>query len=418
MDDCKKKTRVRPLAFLAAVLAMASLAACDPAPRIELARMKGTQTTTAGSYSYFVPPYSLYYFHNMDKLGFQLDWVRRAGPLFPLQEIDAAQPAFSVTYNWQGRDYTLDQYLQRNNVLGFVVLKDTRIVAERYFHGAGRASRFLSNSVGKSMTSTLVGVALEEGRIESLTDPVTKYLPALADSGYNRVNLQQVLEMATGIASSENPEDPNSTIHAFNEMVISGRPSFSDYLRSLQPVPGVVPGTVFDYESVNTEVLGLVLEKATGVPLNLYMQDKLWSKIGAESDGFLYRARAQTDQCAFGCFSATARDYARFGLMAMNGGTLGGQRVVGERWMREATTPRPLRMPADDKGTGYGYQWWIPAGRDGAFEALGIFGQIVYVNPAKRVVVVQNAAWPEADADARWDEAGRVIDAIVARLSP
>jgi len=245
---------------------------------------------------------------------------------------------------------------------------------------------------------------------------VTKYLPALSASGYNRVNLVQVLEMATGIAASEKPLDPNSSIHQFNAMVISGTPSFSDYLKALPANREVNPGAVFDYVSVNTEVLGLVLEKATGVPLNAYMQAKLWSKIGAQSDGFIYRAQAQSDQCAFGCFCATLRDYGRFGLMMMNGGSLGPTRAVGSSWVTQATTPKPFAVPPDGKD-GYGYQWWIPHNNDGAFEALGIFGQIVYVNPAKHVVVVEAAAWPQPDTDERWEEAAAAIDSIVAKLS-
>lgn len=409
----RRLARAIPLA-----LVISATAACEPAPpRIELDKINPAQVGT-GPYSYFVPPYSYYYFHNMDKLGFRLDWVRRSGPVYVLQERQETAPPFSASYTYKGQTYTLEQYLQRTGVLGFLVLKDNQVVAERYFHGADRNSRFLSNSVQKSMTSTLVGIALEEGKIGSLDDPVTKYLPALSTSGYNRVNLRQALEMATGIDASENPLDPNSSIHRFNAMVISGRPSFSDYLKALRAKPDVRPGTVFDYESVNTEVLGLVLEKATGTPLNEYMQDRLWSRIGAQSDGFIYRARAQPDQCAFGCFSATVRDYARFGLMIMNGGTLGGTRVVGSSWVQQATTPKPPATTAQAGGSRYGYQWWTPEGSDGAFEALGIFGQIVYVNPANRVIVVQNAAWPQADLDEQWDEAAQAIDAIVTRLSP
>ena len=389
-------------------------ASCEAPPRIELDKMNAAEVGT-GPYSYFVPPYSYYYFHNMDKLGFRLDWVRRSGPVYPLQE---AQAPLSVTYDYKGQTYTLEQYFQRNAVLGFLVLQDNRIVAERYFHGANASSRFLSNSVQKSMTSTLVGAALEDGKIASLADPVTKYLPELSDSGYGRVNLEQVLEMATGIDASENPLDPQSSIHQFNAMVISGKPSFTDFLRALKGKPDVKPGTVLDYESVNTEVLGLVLEKATGTPYNAYLQEKIWSKIGAQSDAYIYRAQAQPDQCAFGCLSATLRDYARFGLMIMNGGTLGQTRVVSESWVRTATTPRPLVIPRDTKGLRYGYQWWIPDGGNGAFEAMGIFGQIVYIDPAKRMIVVHTAAWPQADPDERWDEAAQAINAVVAKLAP
>lgn len=271
-------------------------------------------------------------------------------------------------------------------------------------------------SVQKSMTSTLVGIALEEGQIASLDDPVTKYLPDFKESGYNRVNILQLLKMASGIDASENPMDPKSSIHQFTQMTLRGEPSFSDYLKALRANPEVKPGTEYDYETVNTVLLGLILEKATGLPINEYMQKKLWSKIGAQSDAFIFRAQAQKDKGAYGCLSATLRDYGRFGLMMMNGGSLGGTRVVDASWVREATAPQKyaVRPPVD---TGYGYQWWLPAGRPGVFQATGIFGQTIYIDPAKHVVIVETSAWPQPDPDARWDEMDKVMQAITAKSS-
>jgi hypothetical protein len=405
------KPKYLSLTLLAALTSCCSTPA--PAPRIDVAKMEPSQIMT-GPYSFYVPPYSYYYFHHMDELGFRLDWIRRAGPVY---ELRAPAAPFTVSYTYQGRAYALEDYYQRNSVLGFMVLKDNQIITESYFHGSDQNSRFLSMSVQKSMTSTLFGIAYEEGKIASLDDPVTKYLPDLSSSGYNRVNLREVLEMATGIDASEQPLDPHSSIHQFTAMTVSGVPSFSDYLKSLQAKPDVEPGTVFDYETVNTEVLGLVIEKATGQRLNEYMQEKIWGKIGAQSDAFLFRAQAQPDQGAYGSFCCTLRDYGRFGLMMMNGGTLGGVHVVGSDWVREATSPRPYPAQPPASG-GYGYQWWIPANSDGAYQATGIYGQLIYINPARHIVIVENSAWPQPDTDARWDEMDQVIAAIVAKLSP
>jgi Beta-lactamase class C and other penicillin binding proteins len=394
-------------------LTLGVLGALEDKQTIDLAKINPA-TMMTGPYSYFVPPYSYYYFHNMDKLGFKLDWVRRSGSPYPLK--DALAP-FTVNYTFENTTYTLDQYFERNGVLGFLILKDNQIIAERYFHGANVDSRFLSNSVQKSMTSTLVGVAVEEGKIASLEDPVTKYLPDFKDSGFGRVNLKNLLVMATGIEASENGLDPNSSIHQFNISILRGVPSFSDYLKTLKANPKIMPGTVLDYESVNTEVLGLALEKATETPLNAYMQAKLWSKIGAQSDAFIFRAQAQPDQAAFGCFCATLRDYGRFGLMAMNGGILDSERVVSASWMKEATTPRLLASTFNDgQSLSYGYQWWIPSGNEGAFEAMGIYGQIVYVNPAKHLVIVLMSAWSQPDNDASWEEARKMVDAVVSAI--
>jgi CubicO group peptidase (beta-lactamase class C family) len=132
----------------------------------------------------------------------------------------------------------------------------------------------------------------------------------------------------------------------------------------------------------------------------------LWSFVGAGAHGFFYQARKQPDTCAFACFNATLRDYGRIGLLMLGRGAIEGRRVVSESWVRRSTTPGApyLRPSAGDGGApprfGYGYHWWIPPGGDGAFLAIGIFGQSIYVNPAHRLVVVQTAAWPVPVGDA------------------
>jgi CubicO group peptidase (beta-lactamase class C family) len=160
------------------------------------------------------------------------------------------------------------------------------------------------------------------------------------------------------------------------------------------------------------------LEQATGKRLNEYMEEKLWSKIGAESDAFLYRGENQADECAFGCFNATLRDYGRFGLMAMNGGKLTGDRVVSEAWMRESTKPGAafLEPSAANGNLGYAYQWWVPGGKEGAFMAMGIYGQMIYVNPARHVVIVQTSAWKLPDEDASWAESVAMMDAVARKF--
>ena len=320
--------RVSKLAtnLLLTMLAVAYTAnASQSVPTIDIHKIKVSELLT-GPYSYFVQPYNYYYFHHMDKLDFKFDWVRRAGTVYPLKE---PTNSFTTNYTYKNHTYTLDQYMKRNDVTGFLILKDNQIIYERYFHGANQHSRFLTNSVGKSITSTLIGIAIEEGKINSVNDPVIKYLPEMSDSGFNRVTLKDALEMATGLDLTYDPYDPHSSTHQFNAAVLTGVPSFTDLLKSIKANPKIKPGTIFDYENENSEALGLVIEKAIGMPFNEYLQEKIWSKIGAQSDAFIYRAKAQRDQAAFGDLSATLRDYGRFGLMMMNGGTLDGTRIVG-----------------------------------------------------------------------------------------
>jgi CubicO group peptidase (beta-lactamase class C family) len=275
--------------------------------------------------------------------------------------------------------------------------------------------------MAKSVTSTLVGAAIADGKIRSVDDPIVAYLPYLEKSpGFHNATIKQILEMATGLRFNEDYLDPKAEVHQLTNALFWGSPSFKDLAISIRSK--TAPGTAFEYQSINTEVLGLLLEKVTGEPLNRSLEEKIWKRIGAESDAFLYRAQTQPDQCAFGCLNATLRDYARFGLMVERGGSLGGQRVVSDAWVREATTPaaaflRPLPPgPKDQAYQGYAYQWWIPYGRDHAFEALGVYGQIIYVNPVRHVVVVQASAWPQPDTDAMWDESQKLIDTIAGSL--
>jgi CubicO group peptidase (beta-lactamase class C family) len=347
------------------------------------------------------------------------DWVKPADRPFPL---GTATDPFSITYTHQGRTFTLDDYFQRTDVLGFLVLKDGRTVFERYLHGTGPADRYLSMSVSKSVVSVLVGAAVDEGRIGSVNDPVVKYVPRLKSSGYRDATILDVLHMATGVQFSEEYGSAASGIGQLSAASRTGSPTFEEFAASLPSEQR--PGTKFNYQSINTQVLALVLEHATGVALNVYAEQKLWKKIGTESGAYFLTGKSQAGICAYGCFYATLRDYARFGLMAMKGGILGDQRVVSERWIGDSATAAAFAEPSTDQTTGqcrrgYGLQWWIPCGRpgDGAFQAVGINGQAIYVNPARRVVIAQFSAWPQASASPEIrGEGNTVFDAIVDRL--
>jgi CubicO group peptidase (beta-lactamase class C family) len=411
------RTQFRCITLFVLLCTIAPLqGADDPTPQIDLQKLDPHRILFENSY--MTQPNSFYYFHNMDRLGFRLDWVRKPEQAFPLKE--AAEP-FQVSYTYRGVPYKLEDYYRRSSVLGVLVLHDDQIITETYFHGADAHSRFLSNSVAKSILSVLIGVAINEGKIESVEDPVEKYLPYLATSGYHGVKIKDALHMATGIKFDEDYLRPDADIHRLAAALIRGDESFQDLAASLRAK--AKPDTRFEYQSINTEVLGLVLERVTGKPLNDYAEEKLWRKIGPESDAFFYRGVKQLNTCAFGCFNATLRDYARFGLMAMRGGQLGSEQVVPESWIRESTTPdAPYLQPKPNKKNdvtriGYQYQWWIPYGHDRAFVAMGIYGQMIYVNPAKRVVIVQSSAWKEPDTDAQWDESLKCFEAIAAKVA-
>lgn len=397
---------LRRLASLVAVpLLCAGFAYAQPAPALDFEKVDPHKMLT-DPYSYWSQPYNFYYFHHMDRIPNQrLDWVRKPSRRFPLKE---ASGPFAVTYTANGKTHSLDDYLQQGDVLGFIVLKDDQIVYEKYLHDAVPADRFLSMSIGKSLVSVLIGIAIEEGKIHSVDDPVLQYLPYLKDSAYKDTTLKNLLQMASGIEFNEDYLDPKADVHRLVFDIIRGGEAFKEIAVSLKAERK--PGTAFHYQSINTQMLGLVLEKATGAPLHKYAEEKLWKKIGTESDAFFYESEHQPEICAFACFNATLRDYARFGLMAMNYGTLGGTKVVSEAWMRESTT-----APAFNPG--YGYQWWLNAnGPDRAFRAIGIYGQTIYINPVKHVVIAQFRAAAKPSG-AGVQALGNPFDAIAAKLA-
>jgi CubicO group peptidase (beta-lactamase class C family) len=383
--------------------------------KIEISKMNPAGLLV-DKYSYMAQPYSFYYFHHMDLLGLRTDRIKKGNFTYPLRE---PVGEWKTDYTFHNSRYSLDDHFKRNFVTGFLVLHNDQIIVEKYFHEADRTSRFVSQSLSKSIVSILVGAAVEEGTIKSVEDPVTKYLPYLSESGYRNATVKNLLQMSTGVDYSENYKDPKSGAALIGAALLTGSPSFEKYAQSIRPTK-TPPGTRFEYQSINTQVLGLLLEKVTGKRLNIYAQEKLWSKIGAESDAFFYESKDQPNTCAFACFNATVRDYARVGLMMLQGGALGEQRVVSNKWVRDSTRPNAAylepKQGGSEGGYGYAYQWWVPPGRDGVFMGLGIYGQCIYINPARHVVIVQTSAWPEPVSPQLEEEQGTVFDKIASEI--
>ncbi len=401
----------------AALATGAATLAAQPGGRIDVSRMRPTGLLV-DSYSYMTPPHNRYYFHHIDRLGFRLERVRKAGP--PSRLMTRAAPPPPIRYRFREEERSLEDYLARTDVTGFLVLRRDTVVLERYFHGASPRSRFVSQSVGKSILSILVGVAVDEGRI-AIADPVTRYLPELAGTGYDGATVKNVLQMATGVGYSEDYRDSTSGAARIGAALLTGMPAFSAFVRSMKPTP-VAPGTAFEYQSVNTQVLAMLLERVTGERLSEWTERRLWRPLGAEADGFYYQARAQPETCAFACFNATLRDYGRLGLLMLGGGSIDGRRIVSEAWVRQSTTAdeeylKPVREAGRPPRMGYGFQWWLPPWPEGAFMAIGIFGQAIYVDPGREVVIVQTAAWPEPVSPGLGAERAAVFQAVAAAVA-
>jgi CubicO group peptidase (beta-lactamase class C family) len=401
------KSLLRLFAVVALLFASAS---AQQSPRLD-PRKVNIDRMLIDPYSYWNQPYSFYYFRHMDEVdGLRIDWLRKPNRPYVLARSTAT---LAPTYTVEGATHALDDYLSKANVIAFVVLKDNQLVYEKYLHDAVPADRFISFSIGKSVTSVLFGIAMDEGKIQSVKDTVTKYLPELKGTHYDAVTIENLLRMASGIRYDEQYLEEKSDVHTLLHVLMKGDRTFVDLAAEYgKREPERKPGTEFDYQSIDTQLLTEILERAVGMRMSKYGEEKLWKKVGAESDAFLFQSERLKSTCGFACFNATARDYARFALMAMNRGELGGTRIVSEQWMRESTTAPPY-------ANNYGYQWWLNVGsKDGAFRAVGIYGQTLYVNPAKRVVIAQFSARPAPGGRPPTPLPPAPFDAIASQLTP
>jgi CubicO group peptidase (beta-lactamase class C family) len=273
----------------------------------------------------------------------------------------------------------------------------------------------MSMSIAKSITSTLIGAAVKQGYIGSLSDPVVRYVPSLAGSAYDGVSVRDVLMMSSGARWTETYTDPTSDRRRLLEAQISQVPgSAMAVMRSLPRAAD--PGTVNTYSTGETQVAAEVVRRAVGRPLATYLSERIWSKFGMEADATWWLDSPDGIEIGGSGFSATLRDYGRFGLFMLAGGIAAGEAILPDGWIREATSPKVLRG-----GTplAYGYLWWpgeTPAAqRDSAYAAQGIYGQWLYVNPAAQVVIVVWSAQPKPTGGAvinDWVLFDAVVDAL------
>jgi CubicO group peptidase (beta-lactamase class C family) len=286
-------------------------------------------------------------------------------------------------------DADIDAFIAQQNVAGLIVLKDGRIVLERYARGYSRQGRWTSFSVAKSFTSSLVGAAIGDGFIKSVDEPVTRYIPELAGSGYDGVTIAQLLTMTSGVKWNEDYTDAKSDVaRMFLEPVPAGEDPTVYYMKKLPRE--FAPGSKWVYKTGETNLIGVLVMRATGKPLATYLSEKIWKPYGMEQDAF-WMVDPSGHEVSGCCLSVSLRDYARMGQFVLEGG----KGAVPAGWYRQSTAAHAdIGVP----GRGYGYQWWTyPEGR---FGAQGIFGQTIRIDPKSKVVIAVSAAAPKASDDA------------------
>jgi len=286
----------------------------------------------------------------------------------------------------------VDAYMAGQRSAALLIVVDGKVRLERYGLDFDAAGRWTSFSVAKSMTSTLVGAALKDGHIKSMDDKVSDYIPQMKGSAYDAVSIRQLLTMTSGVKWNEDYGDPNSDVAKFNNhKPEEGVDALVSYLRRL---PRDVPaGTRWNYSTGETNLVGVLLAQAVKKPLAQYLSEKIWVPAGMEQQAtwILSKTGQEISGC---CIQAAARDYARFGVFIANGAQVNGQPIVPEGWLAEATT---ARTGIGQPGRGYGYQWWTYD--DGTFSARGIFGQGIFIDPQRRIVIVSNANWANGARD-------------------
>jgi CubicO group peptidase (beta-lactamase class C family) len=340
---------------------------------------------------------------HLDRL-FPTRVVARGGSV---SELNRADQDLSLTYAYDGAERTLNDYVDKNPITGLLIAKGNTILFEHYQYGRTDGDRFLSQSMTKTITAMLIGIAVAEGKMASIEDNASRYVPGLTGSEYGATSLRSLLTMSSGVQFIEDDgvADDLSTLR--RDLFAPDSPGPIATVRKFNK-RAVPADSLFKYASIETEVLGLVLRATVGMSLAEYLSNRVWQPLGAEADAnWVLDATGQ--ETAWCCVSATLRDYARLGLMLANDGAWNGRQIIPRNWVREATTiasDRPHLLPG--KATpyfGYGYQVWLPPGPRRTFALTGIYGQAIVVDPKSSLVMVQTAVRPHNDPRGREGQA-------------
>ena len=340
--------------------------------------------------------------------------------IYPTRKIGRAavpwvfkRAAADIRYRFRGNQYALADYLARNPVTGLLIAKDDRILFERYQYDRTDRDRLVSQSMVKSITGVLIGLAIGEGAIHSVDDTAETYVPGFRGSEYGRTPIRDLLHMSSGVDFGEDRDGGRDLNRLWQDLVAGrgGKGTVASIVQFNQRT--APPGTRFAYASIEPDVLGMVLHQAIGKSAAEYLQEKIWKPIGAEADA-TWLLDAQGYELAHFGFSAVLRDYARLARLLAHDGAWDGRQILPAQWMIDATTVRasdgylaPGKATAD---FGYGYLVWLPPGSRRQFAFFGDFGHRICIDPASKLVMVQTAL------DSKSGEIFALWAALVAQL--
>jgi CubicO group peptidase (beta-lactamase class C family) len=332
--------------------------------------------------------------------------LRKPAAPRPLRKMSSA-PDFE--YRFEQQTLTLDDFLNRQRVTGFLLIKDGQVLAERYQYDRRPDHRLVSHSMAKSIVSIAVGLALAEKKISSLDHTIARYVPELAGNPYGETTIRNMLRMASGAPFQESYDGKDDLAKfsrlRFTQNTVAAFSAFAT--REAEQ------GTQFHYASNQTVALTLLLRAVTGISMSEYLTTRLWQPIGAEADATWIRMRDGTE-VGSGSFNAVLRDYGRLGMLLANDGALDGRQILPKDYLRDATDwhrqPEAFEPRKATPYFGYGYQFWLFPGEKRRFALLGVYGQSIFVDPGLKLVMVITAAAKNASVGK--ESLGRERDAL------
>ena len=343
----------------------------------------------------------VYNFVNMDKI-FPSRNIKASDKPKPIKRNIHTLPE---TFSFEGETKNLQEYLDYFWSDGMIVIHKDEIVYENYWLGNNESKKHISWSVAKSFISALVGIAFEEGLIDSLEDPITKYLDDFEKTGYDNVSIKDILQMSTGVLFNEDYADYSSDINRFGRAIATGT-SMRDFSKTLTREKE--PGTYMHYVSINTQVLGFLLQKVTNRSISEYLYEKIWNPLGMEDSAYFILDDVE-DELALGGLNATLRDYAKFGLLYLQKGKWNGSQILSEQWIEDSHKTDGEHLVPGERDTssnpwGYGYQWWVPGFPDNDYTASGVYNQYIYINPEFETVIAKTSSNYKYTSELQWSK--------------
>ncbi len=349
----------------------------------------------------------------------QYENFNRIKELIPVSTMIAANKPFNFEegkripipedFVYEGQTVATEDFLSTTDTSALLVIHKGKVRFENYMLTGGRDVNWFSMSVAKSFVATSIGIAVDDGLID-IQKTMTDYVPSLKGSAYDNVRIKDVLQMSSGAAWNEDYSNPESDVLRLGKIMASGG-SMDEFIASMKREKE--PGTVNRYNSADTQALGMLLVNATGKTITEYMQEKIWTPLGMESDAYWMKDDHGMEM-AFAGMNATARDYAKLGELYRLKGKWQGKQIVSAQWIHDSVTPdAPHVMPNvhEEFPLGYGYQWWVPESSEGEYSAIGVYNQFIYVNPTRDLVIVKLSASSDF-AKENTEEYNREIETI------